>query len=60
MEPEVRVGEGHVPATRSPDGGSWFATFSFLDAGGAISSSQLQRLVASLTNLWQRTIGRLA
>ncbi len=37
----------------------WFATFSLLDAGGAISSSQMQRLVASITTLWRRTIGRL-
>jgi len=37
----------------------WFATFTFLDAGGAISSSQLRRLVAAFTTLWRRIIRRL-
>ena len=36
----------------------WFTTLSVLDVGGAISSSQFQRLVASFTKLWRRTIGR--
>lgn len=38
--------------------GPWFATFSLLDAGCAINSSQMQRL-ASITKLWRLTIGRL-
>ena len=36
----------------------WFATFSFLDFGGTISSSQLRRFVAPLVNLWRRTFPR--
>jgi hypothetical protein len=60
MNPETRVDQGRADAKESRDRGSWFATFSFLDAGCAISSSQLQGLVASITKLWQRTIGRLA
>ncbi len=44
---------------KSLAGGPWLATFSLLDAGCAISSAQLQHLVASITTLWRRTIGRL-
>jgi mannose-6-phosphate isomerase-like protein (cupin superfamily) len=40
--------------------GTWFATFSCLDAGSVISSSQLQRLVAPFEKLWRRTTGRRA
>ena len=47
-------------APREPAGGeSWFATFTFLDAGGAISASQLRGLRASMTRWWRWTLGRL-
>jgi hypothetical protein len=46
-----RTGRGDA----SPGRGSWFATFSLLDAGCAISSSQLQHLVASIRQLRRRT-----
>jgi len=36
---------------------NWFATFSFLDVGSAISSSQLRRLVATVSKLWRLTLG---
>ena len=32
----------------------WFATFSFLDVGSAISASQLRRLVATVSKLLRR------
>jgi len=51
-----------APIRKTPGGGKdspgnepWFATFSLLDAGGAMSSSQLQRLVAPIAKLWRRT-----
>ena len=56
MTSEVSNREARGGAKESPDGGPWFATFSLLDAGCAIDSSQLQRLVGSITKLW-RTIG---
>ena len=37
---------------------NWFATFSFLDVGGAISASQMRRLVATVSKLWRLTLGR--
>jgi hypothetical protein len=36
----------------------WFATFTFLDVGGAISSTQLQRFSGAMTALWRRILGR--
>jgi glycyl-tRNA synthetase alpha subunit len=36
----------------------WFATFTLLDASGAISSSQWQRLVAAVAQLWRRIVRR--
>jgi hypothetical protein len=35
----------------------WFATFTFLDLGGAISSTHVQRLVAAIPGLWRRIAG---
>jgi hypothetical protein len=56
MTSEVPNREARGGAKESPDGGPWFATFSLLDAGCAIDSSQMHHLVASVTKLW-RTIG---
>ena len=53
--PPRQVTETRTPAQRE----TWFATFTFLDASGAISASQLAHLKASLAKLWRRTIGRL-
>jgi hypothetical protein len=52
------------PRRRSADtnerkDGGWFATFSILDLSGAVSSSDLRRLVAMVSKLWCGTIGRL-
>ena len=41
------------------DGGSWFATFSFLDASGSVSSSELRHLAASIRKFWRAITGRL-
>ena len=38
---------------------AWFATFSFLDISGAITSSELQRLLAPVRKLWQRVFGKV-
>jgi hypothetical protein len=59
MNAEAPIGKTRSDEKDSLGSASWFATFSLLDAGGAISSSQMQRLVASITTLWRRTIGRL-
>ena len=38
-------------AEKSKQGQAWYATFSFLDVGGAISVSQLQRLIAAISRM---------
>ena len=43
-----------------PPRAAWFATFTLLDVGGAISSSQLQRLLARVKKLWWRAVGDAA
>jgi hypothetical protein len=45
-------------AEKSQPDQAWYATFSFLDVGGAISASQLQRLVAAISRLWRITLKR--
>jgi hypothetical protein len=40
-------------------GSSWFATFTFLDAGGAISASQWRSARAFLVKWCRWTLGRL-
>ena len=60
MNSDVPDRKGRGDGKESLAGEPWFATFSLLDAGCAISSSQLRRLVASITTLWRRTIGWLA
>jgi hypothetical protein len=59
MKSEAPNTEARRDGKESLGGGPWFATFTLLDAGCAINSSQLQHLVASITKLWRRTIGRL-
>jgi hypothetical protein len=46
MNSEIPNTEARCDGKESLGGGSWFATFSLLDAGCAINSSQMQRLVA--------------
>jgi hypothetical protein len=38
---------------------SWYATFSLLDIGGVVSSSQLRRFVRMILTLWRLTMGSL-
>ena len=38
----------------------WFYTFTFLDASGAISSSQLARLIAPIKRLYGKLFRRAA
>ena len=57
MIPEVPNREARGDGKESRAGAPWFATFSLLDAGCAIDSSQMQRLVASIKKLWRRTSG---
>lgn len=56
MDSGTRVGQT-PPETRPPDATRWFATFTILDAGCAISESQFRRLLAFVTKLWRRTVG---
>ena len=52
MDPKCATGQTRVvDEQRRSD--NWFATFSFLDVGSAISSSQLRRLVATVSKLWR-------
>ena len=41
---------------KSPGSEPWFATFTFLDVSGVISSSQVDRLVTWMARLWRRTV----
>jgi hypothetical protein len=59
MNAEAPITQKHDEGKESIGSRPWFATFTFLDAGCAINSSQAQRLVASIAKLWRRTIGRL-
>lgn len=45
---------GQARRDENARGEHWFATFTFLDAGCAISASQFRRLVALVTKLWRR------
>lgn len=46
--------------TSRPSGNKpWVATFTFLDAGCAMDSRQLEGILASLVRLWRCTFGRL-
>jgi hypothetical protein len=57
-EPSVTKTRGHVGRPTRDE--SWYATFSFLDVGGAVSASQLRRLAAAVSRIWRLTIGRFA
>jgi hypothetical protein len=57
MNAETPITPEHGATKELIGSGRWFATFTFLDAGCAIDSAQLQRLVASIAKLWRRTIG---
>ena len=41
---------------KSRDGERWFATFTLLDAGGAISSWQYRRLLTVVVTVWRRIV----
>jgi hypothetical protein len=55
-ETQQHTHQGH----KEPALAAWFATFTLLDVGGAISSSQLQRLLAPVKKLWRRAVGSAA
>ena len=59
MKPE-RLGED-APRRRNDSSrrDGWYATFSMLDAGGAISASQLRAVTGTIGKLWRLTLGRL-
>jgi len=59
MNSEAPISQSPGAKKQSAVAGSWFATFSVLDVSSAISSSQLQRLVASIAKLWRRTMDSL-
>ena len=53
--------DSKAPVTRAGGEGNvegWVATFTILDVSSTISSSQLQRLVASIAKIWRWTRGR--
>ena len=56
MKPEapIRPAPGDAKKPMQTDG--WFATFTVLDVSGAISASQLRRLAATISKLWQLTL----
>lgn len=55
-ETQEHTQHGH----KEPPRAAWLATFALLDVGGAISSSQLQRLLAPVKKLWRRAVGNAA
>lgn len=59
MKPETANSKGgnHEKEESHP---AWFSTFSFLGDSGAISSSQLRRLVAPVKKLWRKLFGKAA
>lgn len=57
MNSEAPMRQSPGARRQSSGRGSWFATFSVLDVSSAISSSQLQRLVASIAKRWRRLAG---
>ena len=59
MNAEAPMTQKHGGGEEASGSRPWFATFTLLDAGCAINSSQVQRFVASIAELWRRTIGRL-
>jgi hypothetical protein len=56
MNSDAPIRHSLEASKQSAGGGSWFATFSVLDVSSAISSSQLERLVASIAKLWRLTM----
>jgi hypothetical protein len=54
MKTETQEQTGHDD--KEPPRAAWFATFTFLDTGGAIGSSQLQHLLAPVKKLWRRAV----
>ena len=60
MDSEPPNSQARGQAKESLGDGQWFATFTLLDAGCAISASQMQRFVASIAKLWRWAIGRAA
>ncbi len=57
MNPETQDRQAENPHEEGPPR-AWFATFSFLDVSGAISSSQLWRVLAPVRNLMQKVFGK--
>jgi hypothetical protein len=56
----MKKAETQAPAAhdhREPPRAAWFATFTLLDVSGAISSSELQRVLAPVKKLWRRAVG---
>lgn len=57
MDSERPTWRARSHAKKSTEAEGWYATFSLLDVGGALSASQLRRIVVTLSRMW-RGIGR--
>ena len=56
MKSEASIGPAPSDPQKQVKGEQWFATFTLLDFSGAISSSQLLRVAATIAKLWQLTL----
>ena len=56
MKSDTPIGPAPSDTQRPVRREGWFATFTLLDFTGAIGSSQLRRLAATIAKLWQVTV----
>jgi len=55
----MRMTRGRDGRNEPAGSDSWFATFTFLDASGAIGASQFRAAKALLAKCWRWTLARL-
>jgi hypothetical protein len=56
MKSEPSMGQQRRDVRTPVKSEGWFATFTLLDVGGAIGSSQLRRLCTMFAKAWQVTV----
>ena len=56
MSSERRADQARGDLKKPVDDQAWTATFTFLDASGTISASQLRRLAGGIARMWRRVI----
>jgi len=56
MRSEAPIGLSRSDTRKPQKRDHWFATFTLLDCSGAIGSSQLRRIAATIARLWRLTL----